>query len=86
MMFWLRWKLIVWLWPTPNAVGACANRFWRRLVHDDTEITLTFRRLYQPDGYSREELLEMLRTVREHEAIQGWKVPEPTSVSPRLVR
>jgi len=39
-------------------------------------VTVTYRDTRQEDGYSREELLAMLETVRRHEALQGWKVPE----------
>lgn len=74
----LRWKLIGLLWPGGAASrGRCANRVWHVVRRGPIEVTLTFRDTRQPDGYERTELLEMLRTVREHEAVQGWRVPEP---------
>lgn len=57
--------------------GRCANRKWRKAYLGHVEVTITQRDLWKPDGYSREELLNMLWTVREHEAQQGWRVPEP---------
>lgn len=74
----LRWKLISLLWPGKSASrGSCANRVWHVVQRGPIEATLTFRDTRQEDGYSREELVVMLRTVRVHEAKQGWKVPEP---------
>ncbi len=32
----------------------------------------TFRRLSEPDGYERTELVEMLCLVRKHQRQQGW--------------
>lgn len=78
MMFdWLRWKLLGLLWPGPHAsVGRCANRVWHTVRRGPIEATLTFRDTRQEDGYSREELVAMLETVRRHEALQGWHVPD----------
>lgn len=56
--------------------GSCANRTWSTVTVAGFEITLTMRNLGDVDGYSREELAEMLRTVRLHERLQGWKVPD----------
>ena len=39
-------------------------------------MTIVVRDTREPDGYSREELMEMLKTIREQEDLQGWKVPE----------
>ena len=58
--------------------GACANRRWARLRRGQVEVAVTVRDLREPDGYSREELLLMLREVRRHEKTQGWSVPEPS--------
>lgn len=57
--------------------GSCGNRSWTSFETDSFEVTFTKRDKRRPDAYSREELVRMLRTVREHEAIQGWKVPDP---------
>lgn len=74
----LRLTLIKWLWPKKGiSSGTCANRRWWSFTRGPVEVTLTMRHMGIPDGYSREELLEMLHTVRKHEKIQGWKVPEP---------
>lgn len=57
--------------------GTCANRVWTTLdIGNKLEITVVWRDKRQEDGYSRTELLKMLREVRKHEAIQNWKVPE----------
>lgn len=61
------------------SVGACANRSWMKRMFGPLEVTITTRRTDAPDGYSREELLEMLQRVREHEASQGWRVPDERS-------
>lgn len=75
----LRLYLLDLLWGGKHAsTGSCANRKWQVRTFGPVEVTLTFRHTSMPDAYSREELLEMLDTVRKHEAIQGWKVPEPT--------
>jgi hypothetical protein len=80
-MDWLRWYLIGWLWPGRLASrGVCANRAWHVVKRGPIEATLIFRDTRQPDDYSREELVAMLETVRRHEKLQGWRVPEPTDV------
>lgn len=69
------------IWPDGDpggSSGSCANRRYRQFMSGPFEVTITYRDTREPDGYSREELLEMLETVRKHEASQGWKVPEPT--------
>ena len=62
--------------------GACANRRWARLRRSQVEVAVTIRDASKPDGYSREELLLMLREVRRHERIQGWQVPESPLETP----
>jgi hypothetical protein len=42
-----------------------------------TEITIVYRDTNQADGYSREELLLMLKEIRINEERQQWTVPEP---------
>lgn len=76
----LRLLLIMRLWPNRGEVGACANRRWRRQRCGAYEMTLEMRFLNAPDGYAREELYEMLCLIRKHEAIMGWKVPEPEAL------
>jgi hypothetical protein len=79
MIAWLRLKFVQLFWPSTamRETGACANRKWYRGMAGPIEVTVTYRDTRQPNGYSREELLGMLENVRRHEAIQGWKVPEP---------
>lgn len=73
----LRFFLLLW-WREPQAsAGGVANRVWLRWCRNGMEITLHHRDTRKPDGYSREELLLMLWVLREHERIQGWRVPEP---------
>lgn len=75
--------LIDLLWGAKySSFGSCANRKWQIRRFGPIEATLTMRDTSKPDAYSREELLEMLATVRKHEAIQGWKVPEPYTPGP----
>jgi hypothetical protein len=78
MMSWFRLKLIMFLWPSRSSFGVCANRHWRNATCGPYEIELIMRDTRQPNGYSREELVEMLRTIRKHEAYMGWRVPEPS--------
>lgn len=86
-MSWLRLRLLALLWPTsPGAFSAyhkCANRWTRKMMIGPIELTITHRDTRDPDGYSREELVVMLETIRKHEAIMGWKVPEPREIEER---
>ena len=66
------------LWPGHTSWGICGNRIWLRSPFGLLDVTLTIRDTTIPDAYSREELLEMVQTVRRHEKIQEWKVPEPS--------
>lgn len=73
--FWF-WLLQFSLRRRARSWKACANRVEIHSRFGATEVTVTFRDTTQPDGYSREELVEMLALVRHHERLQGWKVPE----------
>ena len=57
--------------------GSCANRHYQKFTVGNLKIDLTITNLKEKDGYSREELYEMLALVRKEEKKQGWKVPEP---------
>ena len=59
-----------------SSVAACANRHTTTCRAGSVEVTVMVRDTSRPDGYSREELVEMLRLVREQELLQGWRVPE----------
>lgn len=79
----LRLWLLLWLWPTRPVSGRwwmCAYRRSRRVMCGTDEVTLTMRDTSRSDGYSREELLEMLTEVRKHETLSGWRVPEPEDI------
>jgi hypothetical protein len=82
----VRVRLIMLLWPKSlrSAVGVCANRRWVRGMADRTEVTVTYRDTTQPDGYSREELVGMLKTIRKHEREMDWKVPDTQSALDRV--
>lgn len=56
---------------------ACANRTIWTFTEGHEEVTVIRRDLNRADGHSREELMEMLATIRREEALTGWKVPEP---------
>jgi hypothetical protein len=74
----LRFRLILWLWPyRRGSAHFCANRRTWMYRTPVAELSLTIRQTTEEDGYSREELVRMLRLVREQEKSQGWKVPEP---------
>ena len=74
----IRWWAIGVLWPGRYAArGTCANRVWHVVRRGPIEATLTFRDTRRDDGYSREELVSMLNTIRKQERIMGWRVPEP---------
>jgi hypothetical protein len=61
---------------TPVSTGICGNRRWVTFMRGPLEYTTVCRDTRDPDAYSREELVEMLSVVRQHEAAMGWKVPE----------
>jgi hypothetical protein len=61
----------------PTSALACANRFERTYAFGPVEVRVVERDTREPDGYSREELCQMLWLVRSEEASQGWRVPEP---------
>ena len=73
----LRLWLVFAFWPWRRC-GAhfCANRKRWTYRTPNLEISLNVRALKEPDGWSREELLEMLRLIRREEKKQDWKVPE----------
>ncbi len=60
--------------------GWCGNRSWTKFRAGNVEVEVIWRDETRPDAYSREELVRMLRTVRAHEVIQGWRVPEQIRV------
>lgn len=57
--------------------GMCANRHMTVFMVGTSEVTVVVRDTTKPDGYSREELVTMLETIRREETIQQWTVPEP---------
>jgi hypothetical protein len=61
----------------PTSTFSCANRYETTHAFGPLEVRVVTRDTREPDGYCREELLQMLRLVRSEEARQGWKVPEP---------
>ena len=63
--------------PIRRSVAFVGNRTTWTLTTGVQEWTTCSRRTNQPDAYTREELVEMLETIRKHEAVQGWRVPEP---------
>lgn len=79
-----RWRyFLLWLcgliYPAGGGhgeIGSCANRRWRRFMAGPIEATISYRDTRMADGYSREELFEMLETVRREETAQGWRVPD----------
>jgi len=75
----LRLRLLWLLLGRRSSAGACANRQWIKRMLGPVEVTITMRHTDAPDGYSREELLEMLQRVREHEVSQGWRVSDERS-------
>jgi hypothetical protein len=78
-MRWWQFKLMLWLAKFGRrSTLVCANRWESVSRCGPFEVTVTVRDTTKPDGYSREELLMMPETVREHEAEQGRQVPEPS--------
>ncbi|KKM83858.1 hypothetical protein LCGC14_1305110 [marine sediment metagenome] len=59
-----------------NEISACSGRTTRKYNGTGLEITVIYRDKSKPRLYSREELVLMLKTIRENEAAQNWKVPE----------
>lgn len=84
----MRGRLSTWFWyKMLRAISrrrgrgwkSCANRHETRCDFGRLEVTITIRDKRKPDGYSREELCEMLALVRRHEKLQDWRVPEAGS-------
>lgn len=48
----------------------------RSIENDKWRISVIYRERNTPLRYTREELVKMLRTIREHEKRMDWKVPE----------
>lgn len=70
------WWWVLWRVPA-RQIHSVGNRFERRMMLGKFEVTITYRNTHEPDGYSREELYGMLRTIRREEKRHEWKVPEP---------
>jgi hypothetical protein len=85
---WSHWQ---WFWfkallftfrRLQKCVGAatwhtCANRCTVTCNVRGLVLALQVKNTRGRDGYSREELIEMLQLIRKHERQLGWKVPEP---------
>jgi hypothetical protein len=56
----------------------CANRYEGRINNKkkNIEIQIIIKDLNEPDGYSREELVEMFLIIKREEQQTGWKIPE----------
>jgi len=84
----IRAGILSWLWDVAagdaDSVGSCANRRWSKKTVGSIEFIFIRRYKGMADGYSREELVEMLETVRKHEHLMGWKVPEPAAAQGTL--
>lgn len=59
-----------------NKISICSGRTTRKYNSTGFEITVIYRDKSEPRLYSREELVLMLKTIRENEVAQNWKVPE----------
>ena len=80
IMRWIIYRMIRWIVAQSAGIGGShivANRYTRTLVFDKLEVAITLKDTSQPNGYCREELYEMLWTIRDEERKQNWKVPEP---------
>ena len=67
-------------WAMNFAQGSakfCGNRVEFSASIDGQELFVRVRDLRKPSGYERTEVLEMLRSVRMHEARSGWTCPDP---------
>lgn len=75
------WQRLKFAWQVsriiPTRWSMVGNRTIEVGMVGTLEVTTIVRETSQPDGYSREELLSMLRLIRTHEEFQHWKVPEP---------
>ena len=56
----------------------CSNRYVKVFKIGVFEVSITYRDTTKEDSYSREELVTMLKVIRNEEQRQQWKVPEPT--------
>jgi len=77
----------LWLWlfffalrKIKPGAGACANRRYMTFGHKAHRVRVEVTDTRKPDGYSREELYEMLKIIRAAEKRSGWKCPEPKNV------
>ncbi|KKK79528.1 hypothetical protein LCGC14_2832570 [marine sediment metagenome] len=59
-----------------NEISTCSGRTTHKYDSTSFEITVIYRDKSESNLYSREELILMLKTIRENEAAQNWKVPE----------
>lgn len=72
-------------WGEQGSSHACGNRVWSRRYVGPIEFTLTMRDTRQADQYSREEIVEMLETVRREEARMCWRAPDKLEQLARAV-
>lgn len=79
---WLFWKFVRWYFVRQGrSVKIVANRLeYEATTPDGFDARLILRNPAEPDGYSREEVYEMLARVRESEIRMKWKCPEPYGV------
>lgn len=70
------WWYLLRKFTANRSTSICGNRHVKVSMLGCMEITITFRDTRDPDGYSREDLLEMLRLIRKHEMIQNWRTPD----------
>ncbi len=59
-----------------NHISICSGRTVRKHDGINFEVKVIYRDRREPGLYSREDLILMLKTIRENEAAQNWKVPE----------
>ena len=80
LLLWKRFVATFFGRHIPTLVKHVANRSIYISEDDRYEYTLVLRDKNQPDGYSREEVMEMLSEVRQAEKRMGWSCPEPVSI------
>lgn len=62
--------------------GFVGNRHTWKGTTGPVEIEVVIRDTRQPDGYSREELYQLLKLIRREEKRSEWKVPDDDGVKP----
>jgi len=60
-----------------RSIGYTCNRHTTKFHFINSDLEIIYTDLTKKSNHTREELVEMLETVRREEKEMNWKVPEP---------